>query len=184
MSYNFSLFQQKAQKTLEHVKQDINTLRTGRATAQLLDPVMVEAYGTQMKLIEVASVQAQDASLLVVSPWDKSLLEPVAKAIASAGLNLNPVINGDIIRITIAPLTEEKRLEMVKLLQRKVEEGKVMLRNIRGEAKKDIEDMKGKEGVSEDDIKQDLEDLEEKFKTYNAELDEMEDAKQKELMTV
>ena len=122
MSYNFSLFQQKAQKTLEHVKQDINTLRTGRATAQLLDPVMVEAYGTQMKLIEVASVQAQDASLLVVSPWDKSLLEPVAKAIASAGQNLNPVINSDIIRITIAPLTEEKRLEMVKLLQRKVEE--------------------------------------------------------------
>ena len=110
MSYDFSDFTARSQKALDHSTQDIASLRTGRATAQMLDPVMVEAYGTHMRLVEVASVQAPDPSLLVVTPWDKSLLEAVEKGISKADLNLNPVVDGDLIRIAVAALTEENRV--------------------------------------------------------------------------
>ncbi len=184
MSYDFSNFEAKARKSLEHVSQDLNTLRTGRATTQMLDTVQVEAYGTYMKLIEVASVQAPDPSLLVVSPWDKGLLASVEKAIASSGLNLNPVVDGDIIRIAVPALTEEKRMEMVKLLHQKIESGRVMLRNIRSEFKKEIEDFEGTGGVSEDDIKQHLETLEKKFKEFVSQLEQLSESKEKELLTI
>ena len=107
-------------KAFEHVQQEVRTLRTGRASADILDPVRVEAYGSSMRLVEVASVTAPDATLLVVSPWDKSLVGAVEKAIASAGLNLNPVVEGQIIRIAVPPLTQERRQEMVKLLHQKL----------------------------------------------------------------
>ncbi len=184
MTFNFNEFTDKAEKTLVHVRQDLGTLRTGRATAQLLDPVTVEAYGTSMKIGEVATVQAPDSTLLVVSPWDKSLMENIEKGIAKAGLNLNPVVSGDVIRIAVPPLTEEKRREMVKLLQKKIEAGRVMLRNIRAATKQDIEDQKGAEGVSEDDIKRDLQDLDKKLQNYIDQLDQLESSKEQELMTV
>lgn len=184
MPYSFTSVTQKLDKALEHVRRDIATLRTGRATTQMLDPVVVEAYGAKMKIHEVASVQAPDPSLLVVSPWDKSLLEAIEKAIASADLNLNPVVDGDVIRIAVAPLTEEKRKEMVKSLAKKIEAGRVMIRTLRTDAKKEIESQEGTDGVSEDDIAQDVDSLEELIKEYNAKLDDMYASKEKDLMTV
>ncbi len=184
MAYSFAPVTEKLHKALEHVRRDISTLRTGRASSQILDPVMVEAYGAKMKIHEVASVQAPDPSLVTVSPWDKTLLENIEKAIASADLNLNPVVDGDIIRIAIAPLTEEKRKEMVKSLAKKIEAGRVMLRTIRTDAKKEIEGQDGSNDVSEDDIKQDTQELEKIIKEYNVKLDEIFTAKEKDLMTV
>ncbi|MCA9369338.1 MAG: ribosome recycling factor [Pseudomonadales bacterium] len=184
MSNSFTQITEKLDKALEHVRRDIATLRTGRATTQILDPVMVDAYGAKMKIVEVASVQVPDPTLLVVSPWDKSLLVAVERAIATADLNLNPVVNGDIIRIAIAPLTEEKRKEMVKSLAKKIEAGRVMLRTIRTDAKKDIESQEGNDGISEDDIKRDVESLEEMIQEYNTKLDEIYASKEKDLMTV
>lgn len=184
MSYDSSQFKQKLDKSLDHIKTDISTLRTGRASTQLLDPVKVEAYGSVMRVQELANVSAPDASMVVVAPWDKSLLEAIEKGIASAGLNLHPVVDGDIIRISIPPLTEERRKEMVKSLGQKLEQGKVMLRNIRNDAKKDIEGMEGSEGMSEDDVKNLLEDMEEVFKTKLEELEKIGSDKEKELMTV
>lgn len=184
MSYDFSDFTARNQKALEHSKQDIASLRTGRATAQMLDPVMVEAYGTHMKIMEVASVQAPDPTLLVVTPWDKSLLEAVEKGISKADLNLNPVVDGDLIRIAVPPLTEEKRREMVKTLQKKIEAAKVMLRTIRTDAKQEIENQEGAGGISEDDVARDLEELERRHKQYLDELDKLSQSKEKELMTV
>lgn len=184
MPYSFTTVTDKLDKALEHVRRDIATLRTGRATTQMLDPVMVEAYGARMKINEVASVQAPDPTLLVVSPWDKSLLEAVEKGIASADLNLNPVVDGDVIRIAISPLTEEKRKEMVKSLAKKIEAGRVMLRTIRTDAKKEIEAQDGTDGISEDDIAQDVDSLETVIKEYNAKLDDIYASKEKDLMTV
>jgi ribosome recycling factor len=184
MAFDFLPVEQRMQKALDHVVRDIASLRTGKATSQILDPVMVEAYGTKMKIVEVASIQVQDPTLLVVTPWDKSLLVSVEKAIASSNLNLNPVVDGDIIRIQIAPLTEEKRKEMVKVLHSKIENGKVMLRTIRGDARKEIMALEGVGGVSEDDIESDNLELEELLKTYIEKMDEVLGKKEKDLLTI
>ena len=138
MAYSFTSVTEKLDKAIEHIRRDISTLRTGRASVQMLDPVIVEAYGSKMRINELASVQAPDPTLLVISPWDKSLLEPIAKGISTAELNLNPVVDGDIIRIAVASLTEETRKEMVKSLAKKIEAGRVMIRTIRNDAKKKL----------------------------------------------
>lgn len=177
-------FQQKISKSYEHVLQDVRSLRTGRASVQLLDPVRVEAYGTQMSLVEVASVTAPDATLLVVSPWDKSLITSIEKAIASAGLNLNPVVDSQIIRIAVPALTQERRQEMVKLLHQKIESGRVTVRTIRTETKQEIEEQKGGAGVSEDDIKLELDELDKEVKLALTKLDELQAQKEKELLHV
>ncbi len=182
--YDFKLFEQKKAQIIKHLKQDLASLRTGRATVTLLDPVQVEAYGTYMKVNELASVSAPDATLLVVEPWDKGLLEAIEKAIASAGLNLNPVVQDNIIRIAVPPLTEEKRKEMVRSLHQKVESARVMLRNLRNEIKKQIEEQQDQTGVSEDDVKADLDELEERMKQVLNEFDQLAQAKEAELMRV
>jgi len=184
MSDPLSNFKTKSQKAFEHVQQDIRSLRTGRASAELLDPVKVEAYGSQMKLVELASITAPDPTLLVVSPWDKSILGAIEKAIASAGLNLNPVVDGQILRISVPPLTQERRQEMVKLLHQKIEAGRVTVRTIRTETKQEIEDTKGEAGVSEDDIDAQLEELDKLVKHALTNLDELESQKEVELMRV
>ncbi|MEX0895375.1 MAG: ribosome recycling factor [Patescibacteria group bacterium] len=184
MEYSFSTFRADSHKALEHVRREINTLRTGRASASLLDPVMVEAYGQQMRLVEVASISAPDPTLLRVSPWDKSLLESIERAISKSGLDLHPVVDGDGIRIAIPTLTEEKRKEMVKELHKKIEQGKVLLRTLRSDVKKDIESLEGDDGVSEDDIAASLEQLDTELKTLMEELDQMAETKEKELLTI
>jgi len=184
MSYDFSAFQQKADKTIQFLRDDIGTLRTGRASSQMLDIVSVEAYGTRMKVNEVANVSVPDPTLLVVSPWDKSLLSVIEKGIASAGINLHPVVDGDIIRIMVPALTEERRRDMVKLLHQKIQSGLVLLRNVRSDTRKEVEKEKGEPGVSEDTIKNDLEQLDHKTKVYEEQVAKMSTDKEKELMTV
>ena len=184
MSFDFSDTHLQLEKTLEHIRTDVGTLRTGRASVQLLDPVTVEAYGSYMKLQEVASGSAPDPTLIVISPWDKSILANIERAIASADLDLNPIVEGNMIRIAIAPLTEEKRKEMVKRLHQKIEAGRVMMRSIRTDSKKDIEEQKGESGISEDDIETDLEELDKVMKSYMEKLDELSQTKEKELMTI
>jgi len=184
MAYNFQLFIQKAEKTATHIREDISTLRTGRASAQILDIVEVEAYGTRMKINELANVSVPDPTLIVISPWDKSVLSALEKAISISPLNLHPIVDGSIIRISVPALTEERRKEMVKLLHQKIETGRVMLRNVRSDSRKDIEHMKDEVGVSEDNIKSDLEQLDLEVKKYMDLIERIDQEKEKELMKV
>ena len=184
MPYQFSLFTQRADKALEFIRNEIASLRTGRASAQLLDVVSVEAYGTKMKVNEVANVSVPDPSLLVIAPWDKSLLSAIERAVAVSGINLHPVVDGTVIRIVVPQLTEERRRELVKLLNQKIEAGRVMMRNVRAETKKEIEQQKEQGGVSEDTIALELDMLEKKTKEYMTKIDTLETEKEKELMTV
>jgi len=184
MPYQFSQLTQRADKTLDFIFNDIASLRTGRASVQLLDIVSVEAYGTRMKVNELANLSVPDPGLLVVAPWDKSLLPTIEKAIATSGINLHPVVDGAVIRIVVPPLTEERRKDMVKLLHQKIEAGRVMMRNVRAEVKKEIEDQEDGGGVSEDTIKLELETLEKKIKEYMEKLDKLAADKEKELLTV
>jgi ribosome recycling factor len=184
MSFNFSDFALKTQKTLTHTLDQVSALRIGGASIQMLDTVTVEAYGSRMKLNEVANISAPDPQTLMISPWDASLLQAVEKGVQTANLNLNPVVDGKIVRISVPPLTAETRAQLVKVLQQKIEDGRVMLRSIRAETKKDIEAREDAAGVSEDEIKRDLEELEKKVKEISAQLDELLAKKQAQLLKV
>jgi len=171
-------------KIIQHTEHEFATLRSGRASVQLLDGVAVEAYGTRMGLQEVASVSAPDAQMLVVKPWDKGLLQAIEKAIQVAQLNVNPIIDGEIIRIAVPAPTQERRQEMVKTLKSKTEECRVMMRGIRADVKKDIESQEGEQGVSEDDIKADVAELDQVLKDYGKQLDDLSFKKEQELLSI
>jgi len=184
MPYQFSLFTQRADKTMDFIRNDFSSLRTGRASVQLLDTVGVDAYGARMKVSELANISAPDPGMLIVAPWDKSLLGAIEKGIATAGINLHPVVDGTIIRVVVPALTEERRKDMVKLLYQKIETGRVMLRNVRAEVKKEIEHQKEEGNVSEDVIETERETLEKKVKEYMDKIQQLQTDKEKELMTV
>ena len=173
MVFDFLSFQADAQKVLDHTAREMAALRTGRASVQLLDPVQVEAYGVRMKISEVAAISVPDVNMLLITPWDKSLLGSIERAINEAQLNINPVVDGQIIRIVIPALTQERREEMVKILHQKTEAAKAMLRSVRTDAKREIEKQEGQPGISEDTIESDLDALETEFKKMESHLEEM-----------
>mgnify|MGYP001342086670 CR=1 FL=1 len=184
MSFDFAVINKQFDGVIEAVKEDLKTLKTGRAKPALVEDVKVEAYGGFMPLKEVASISAPDPHLITISPWDKSLLGKIEKALNSGQNQFNPVVDGDLIRIAIPQLTGEKREQMVKLVAQKIEGGKQMLRSERTNAKKHIEAQKGQDGISEDDIEQDLTNLDEKSKQYSEKLEKMGEEKATELRTV
>ncbi len=184
MAIHKSSYLEKFKKTLAHAQNDFATLRTGRASAQLLDGVFVDAYGSKMAIHEVASISTPDTQLLVIKPWDKNLLAEIEKAVQLAQLNLNPIIDGDLIRIAVPTLTQERRLEMVKLLHQKEEAAKVMLRSVRSDVRRDVEKQEGEVGVSEDDIKSEVEELDTVVKEYISKLEEMAKKKEQELLSI
>lgn len=141
---------QAMDKAVDAVRREFSTVRTGKATTSLLDLVRVEAYGNDMPLNQVASVAAPEPKLLTVQPWDKSLLKAVEKAILASDLGLTPSNDGNIIRIPLPPLNEERRRELVKVVHKFAEEGRVAVRHARTEA---ISKIKKTEHVSDDDKK-------------------------------
>ena len=172
------------EKALAHTQHEVSSLRTGRASVQMLDEVMVEAYGSKLHVNEVASISAPDASLLVVSPWDKSLIAAVEKGIQSANLNLNAVVDGEVIKVPVPALTQERREEMIKVLHQKAESGRVMMRSTRSDVRHQIEDQKGEAGISEDDIQAELKELDEVSAASIVKIDELVKHKETELKTL
>jgi ribosome recycling factor len=182
--FDFAGFERAAEKILLRLKEELAVLRTGGANPQLLDSVKVEAYGTMMRVTELAVISVRDPTLLVVTPWDAGVIGAIEKAIQQANLNLNPVVEGKIIRISVPALTNEGRENLVKILRQKIEEGKVMLRNLRGEIKKEIEAQKGKTGISEDEIENNLVKLEEKVKEVVKQIEDLAKEKESKLLKV
>lgn len=176
------VFTQSAEKTRQFLLQELQKIRTGRASISMLDDVSVEAYGTRMKLTEVASLSTPDSSLIVIAPWDKSLLTAIEKGINQAELNLQPAVDSDVIRIVVPALTQEKRQELVKVVYKKLEEAKIMLRNARQEAKKEID--ANASNVSEDETDQLLKLLDAKQHEYNASFEELAKEKEAALLKV
>lgn len=184
MAFNFTEYKQRLEKAIDHVSDELNKLRTGRASMQMLDGVKVEAYGTFMSIAEVASVTVPDPNQIIISPWDKSLLGAIERGITIANLGVNPTVDGHIIRMIVPSLTQERREEMVKLLHQKVEQGKVMFRTVRTETKKQVDDQKGEDGISEDDISADLKNLDDILRTFEERLTVLCKDKERDLMTV
>jgi len=177
-------FQSQAQEVKQLADQDLKSVKTGRAKPSLVEDVEVLAYNSKMTLKELASITAPDPQQIIISPWDKSVLEDIEKSLASSSLHLNPVVDGDIVRIKIPPLTQETREELVKLVTQKLESAKAMLRQARSEAKTKIEAQEGESGVSEDDIHQQLNQLQEITDTTMNELEELGKGKESELMSL
>lgn len=165
------------------IKHEFSGLRTGRATPSLLDPVEVEAYGSRMPITQVGTVSAAEARLLTVNVWDKGLVQATEKAIRDAGLGLNPAVDGQIIRIPMPELNEQRRQELVKLARKYAEEGRIAIRNIRRDGMDDIKKRK-EEGLGEDDAKREMDKVEKEIETFGAQVDALLSAKEKDIMTV
>lgn len=181
----FDQMNEHMEQVIKVVEEDLAMVRTGRAKPDLVERTMIEAYpGTVLPLIELATISAPDSHMLVVQPWDQSVLKKVETGLQKSDLNLNPVVDGQVIRISIPPLTEERRLDLVKLTKQKIESGREMLREVRNDTKKEIDGKKGEPGVSEDDIKQWLDKMQEIHDTFMERLETIGEAKEKELMAL
>jgi ribosome recycling factor len=168
-------------KALEAVRREFATVRTGKATTSLLDLVRVEAYGSEMPLNQVASVAAPEPKLLTVQPWDKGLLKAIEKALLASDLGLTPSNDGNLIRLPLPPLTEERRKELVKVVHKYAEEGRVSVRHARTEA---ITKIKKAEHVSDDDKKHAEKEVQKLHDEHIKLVDEVVKAKEKEIMEV
>ncbi|HEU5260590.1 MAG TPA: ribosome recycling factor [Gemmatimonadales bacterium] len=168
-------------KSVEAVRREFSTVRTGKATTALLDLVRVEAYGGEMPLNQVASVAAPEPKLLTVQPWDKSLLKAIEKALLTSDLGLTPSNDGAIIRIPIPPLTEERRKELVKVVHKLAEEGRVAIRHARTEA---ISKIKKTEHVSDDEKKHAEKDVQKQHDDHLKQVDAVVKTKEAEIMEV
>ena len=168
-------------KAMESTRREFATIRSGKATTSLLDLVRVQAYGNEMPLNQVASVAAPEPRLLTVTPWDKSLTGAIDKGLRESDLGLNPVTQGGIIRVPLPPLTEERRKELVKVVHKLAEEGRVAVRHARHQSK---EQLKKIEHVSEDDHRKADHDLQKVTDDHIKHLDEMVKAKEAEIMEV
>ncbi|MFQ5530844.1 MAG: ribosome recycling factor [Gemmatimonadota bacterium] len=171
-------------RNLEAIGREFAGVRTGKASPALLDSVQVPAYGSMMPLKQTATVTAPEPQMLVVQPWDTSLVGTVAKAIQAADLGLNPSVDGNLIRVAIPALTEERRREMVKLLHRMAEEGRVAVRHARHKAKAELEREKKDGEVSEDQMHRDLDALQKLTDQHVSKLDDLLSRKEAEVMEV
>ena len=168
-------------KAIENTKRELATIRSGKATTSLLDTIRVDAYGQTMPLNQVASVAAPEPRMLTVQPWDKGLTEPIEKAIQSSEMGLNPSNDGTIIRIPLPLLTEERRKELVKVVRKLVEEGKIAVRHARTDAKSKAKKV---EHVSEDDERHTEKDVQKLHDDAIEQLDDLVKAKEAEIMEV
>ena len=181
----FEDMRKKLEGVMELIKDDLNGIKTGRAKPSLIEHIKIEAYeGTLLPLVELASISAPDPHMLVVQPWDQSVIDKIEKGLAKSEMKLNPVVDGNIIRITVPPLTEEARRDLVKLVNQKIESAKDMVRGIRNDNKREIDSRKSEGGVSEDDIRGWLDEMQEIYDDYMKKLDELGELKEKELMEI
>ncbi len=172
------------ENAVEAVRREFSGVRTGKASPMLLDLVRVEAYGSKMPLNQVATVSAPEPRMLVVQPWDKGLMAVVEKAIRSAELGLNPASDGNVIRVPIPALNEERRREMVRLLHKLAEEGRIAVRHARQEANKHIKQLEHDHEIGQDDAHRQISEIQALTDEYTGKIDEMLKVKEQEVMEV
>jgi ribosome recycling factor len=171
-------------KSIESMKTELTKIRTGRANISLLDHVMVDYYGSEVPIAQAATVAVEDARTITVSPWEKALIPVIEKAIMSSGMGLNPVTSGDIVRVPLPALTEERRKDFVKLVRQEAEQCRVAVRNIRRDANADFKELVKEKEISEDDERGALEFIQKLTDKHVKTIDEILASKEKELMEI
>ena len=171
-------------KSVDSLRAELTKIRTGRAHPSLLAQIMVDYYGTDTPINQVANVTVEDSRTLAVAPWEKQMVAVVEKAILNSGLGLNPSTAGNLIRIPMPPLTEERRRELVKVVKGEGEHAKIAIRNIRRDANSDFKDLLKEKEISEDESHQAEDNIQKHTDKYVASVDEVIAVKEKELMEV
>ena len=176
--------EEKMKKSEEALTRELSTIRTGHATPALIEHIKVEYADTNLPLNQLASISAPEAKLLVVQPWDKNSIHPIEKAILKSDLGLNPANDGNVIRLNLPPLTEERRHELVKLVRRKIEESRVSIRNLRREAMSELEGLEKNKDISQDEHKRAQEKLQKLTDSFIAGVEQIGLVKETELMEI
>jgi ribosome recycling factor len=174
----------RKKKSVEALKKDLGTFRTGRANPALIENVIVDYYGTSTPLNQLASITVAEARMLLVQPWDRQSLPSVEKAILKSGTGLNPSNDGNVLRLAIPQLTEERRKEMVRTVRKKVEDGRVEVRNIRRDVLEQLRAMEKEKEISQDECKRAQEQLQKMTDLYIVQMDGLGVEKEKEMMEV
>jgi len=175
---------QKMDKTIEALKKDFATIRTGKANPSILNGVMVEYYGSLMPINQIANVSASDPQTILIKPYDKSVLKGIEKAIQTANLGFNPLNDGDVIRIPIPPLTEQTRKDLVKQAKKLSENGKIAIRNVRREYMEMLKKMEKESEISEDDLKRGSDKVQKVTDDYIAKIDQLTKQKEDDIMSI
>jgi len=170
-------------KAILHCESELTKIRAGKASAGMLDGIMVDYYGAATALSQVASINTPDARTIIIQPWEKSLLVPIERAIMEANIGINPQNDGIIIRLVVPPLTEERRRDLVKKVKEEAERGRITVRNIRKDANEKIKRLKG-ESVSDDEIKTGEAEVQKITDAYIIKVDKHAELKEKDIMTV
>jgi ribosome recycling factor len=174
----------RMKKAVEVVREELIRIRTGKATTALLDTVKVDYYGSMVPLKQVANTSTPDVHTISVQPWEKAMIGPIEKAIQSANLGLNPMSDGNVVRVPIPPLNEERRRELVKLVKKFGEEGKIAIRNVRRDAIEHLKKAEKDEHMSEDDRKRSEQETQKTTDKHIKEIDDLLAMKEKEIMEV
>ena len=174
----------RKKRSIEALKKDLGTFRTGRANPALIENITVDYYGTSMPLNQLASITVAEARLLVVQPWDQQSLPAMEKAIVKFGPGLNPTNDGNVLRLAIPQLTEERRKELVRMVRKKVEDGRIEVRNIRRDILEQLRTMEKEKEVSQDEGKRAQEQLQKMTDLYIGQMDGLGVEKEKEVMEV
>ena len=176
--------EEKMLKTIEAVKEKFTAIRAGRANVSMLDGVKVENYGSDVPLNQIGTVSAPEARLLVIDPWDKSLIPLIEKTILQANLGFNPSNDGKVIRLVVPELTEDRRKEYVKMVKKEAEEGKVAIRNVRKDINNKLRKLEKDSEITEDELKANEEKVQKTTNKFIAQVDDALNKKEKELLTV
>ena len=171
-------------KAVKATRRELSSLRSGRASPSLLDNVTVDYYGVSSPLNQLASISAPEARLLVVQPWDKASLQSIEKSLMSSDLGLNPSNDGNVVRVPIPPLTQERREELVRVLRRKVEEGRVAVRNIRRDYLEELRDLERNKATSQDEVRRAQEQLQRITDAHIDQIEQLSSAKEVEILEV
>ena len=174
----------KMEQAVVHLKEDFGAIRTGRATPAVLSRVTVEYYGTPVPLNQLASTNVPEPRLLQITPFDKSAIGSIEKAILASDLGITPSNDGNVIRLAFPPLTEERRRELVKQVHHRAEEARVAVRNVRRHVKDEVEKLERERSISEDDLIRAEKELQKRTDRFVAEVDEISSHKERELMEV
>jgi len=172
----------KMEKTVQALDREFKKMRTGRASTSILEGIMVECYGTQMRLTQTASMSSPESRLLIVQPWDQSIIGDIEKAILKSGLGLTPMNDGKLIRISIPPLTEERRKELAKVAKKTAEESKIVIRNHRREANELLKELKKESEISEDEMYKYQDKVQKTTDEFIEKIDSIQTAKEKEIL--
>ncbi len=174
----------KMKKAVDFTRQELTKLRSGKATAAILDDIKIDYYGQKMPIAQTASVNTPDAHLITVQPWDKSMIGEIEKAILAANIGLTPANDGTVIRLSVPPLTEERRKELVKVAKKFAEDGRITIRNIRRDSNEHLKKAEKDEHVSEDERKHGENEVQKLTDKYIKQVDEILTGKEKEIMEV